>query len=169
MPDISIAIQRLSEILDHEQRCVDGLVALFRQEQEAIRLLASDELAASNQRKLALLTELRQLEEQRATLVAQLAADWGLPSESVTLTMIAGRIGAEAAGRLLRQQDRLNRSILDARDANDISRLLVAGSLALVEDTLAIRQGAPLGPPLYSDAGMLQAKPVGGALLARRG
>jgi hypothetical protein len=61
MPDISIATQRLSEILDHEQRCVDGLVALFRQEQEAIKLLAGDELAATNQRKLALLTELRQL------------------------------------------------------------------------------------------------------------
>nr|MBI3614782.1 flagellar protein FlgN [Nitrospirota bacterium] len=169
MPDIPTATLRLSEILDHEQRCMDSLVALFRREQEAIRRLAGDELAASNERKLALLTELRQLEEQRSTLVADLAAGWGLPSESMTLAMIAGRIGAEAAGRLLRQQDRLNRSILDARDANDVSRLLVAGSLALVEDTLAIRQGVPQGPPLYSDAGTLQAKAVGGALLARRG
>lgn len=169
MPDISITTQRLGEILDQEQRCVDSLVTLFRQEQDAIRLLSGDELAVTNQRKLVLLTELRQLEEQRSLLVDQCARDWDLPAESVTLTMIADRAETASAGRLLRQQDRLNRSILAARDANDLSRLLVAGSLGLVEDSLALRQGAPLGPPLYSCAGMPQTKPAGGALLARRG
>lgn len=170
MADISIPTQRLSELLEQEQRCVDGLAALFRQEQDAVRSLSSDNLAATNQQKLALLTDLRQLEEQRSALVEQLACDWGLAPESITLATIAGRAGAELAGRLLRQQDRLKRSILEVHDANEISRLLVAGSLALIEDSLAVRQGVPAGPPLYSYAGTLQPKVAGGALLvARRG
>ena len=169
MADISSPTQRLSELLEQEQRCVDGLVALFRQEQDAVRSLSGDNLAATNQQKLALLTDLRQLEAQRSALVEQLACDWGLAPESVTLATIAGRAGAELAGRLLRQQDRLKRAILEVHDANEISRLLVAGSLALIEDSLAIRQGAPAGPPLYSYAGTLQTKSAGGALLARRG
>ncbi|MDE3223848.1 MAG: flagellar export chaperone FlgN, partial [Nitrospirota bacterium] len=69
MLDTSTTTHRLSELLEREQRCIDDLGAVLHQEQDALRTLSNDGLAGTNQRKLALLEEIRSLEGERISLV----------------------------------------------------------------------------------------------------
>ncbi|MDE3036271.1 MAG: flagellar export chaperone FlgN, partial [Nitrospirota bacterium] len=119
-------------------------------------------------RKLALLEEIRSLEGERISLVEQLALGWAMPSESLTLTAIAGRAGAEDAGRLLWLQERLSRSVETLRAANRMSGVLVAGSLLLIQNILSLWTRNIAAPPVYSSSGALQAK-ASGTFLARKG
>jgi len=169
MPVISTTAQDLIEILEQEQTHLDSLVRLLQQEQQAITSLAIDELTASNQRKLALLTEIRSLEERRVAVVESLALEWRVASESLTLTAIADRIGTEDAGRLLRRHEQLHRSVLAAREAEAFTRSLVAGSLDLLSEALALWHQAPSSNPLYAPSGSLRSAGTGGTLLARKG
>ncbi|MDE3118659.1 MAG: flagellar protein FlgN [Nitrospirota bacterium] len=168
MLDTSTTTHRLSELLEREQRCIDDLGAVLHQEQDALRTLSNDGLAGTNQRKLALLEEIRSLEGERISLVEQLALGWAMPSESLTLTAIAGRAGAEDAGRLLWLQERLSRSVETLRAANRMSGVLVAGSLLLIQNILSLWTRNIAAPPVYSSSGALQAK-ASGTFLARKG
>ena len=84
----------LFTVLDHEHHSLEALLALLNQEQEAIRTLSFDGLTAVTQAKFKLLEEIRTLEDQRATLVMQLAVDWAVEAGDLTLRTIAERLVA---------------------------------------------------------------------------
>lgn len=165
---ISTLIHDLSGILDQEQERLAALLTLLQQEQQSIQTLSLGGLNAVHETKLAVLSELQALESRRVEAVGRLAERWETEVAGLTLQAIAARLSPPEAGRLLRQQDRLNAAVLALRDAGTLTDLLLSGSIAFIEQCLSLwRGGAPA--PVYSPAGMLQPAAAGGAYLARKG
>lgn len=170
MPDNAAPpTQRLTAILDRQQQCCTALLDLLNREQGAIKGLSLNLLTSIHPEKLALLEDLRTLEEQRYGVVRELAQSWDLTDEDLTLRAIADRASATDAAQLLRMQDRLNQVILAVRDAGNVTSLLLAGSLGFIDQCLSLWRGPSSSVPLYSQAGQLQEAGAGGALLARKG
>lgn len=159
----------ISRILDQELDRLTALLALLKQEQQAIQRLSLSGLADTHATKLAVLNELQALEARRSETVGRLAEQWEVEPDSLTLQAIAGRLDPQDAGRLLRRQDGLNATILAVRDAGSFTDLLLSSSIGFIEQCLSLwRGGAAL--PIYSPAGMLQpAAAGGGTYLARKG
>lgn len=165
---ISALIDDISAILDQEQERLTALLALLQQEQASIQTLSLGGLNAVHETKLGVLSELQALEASREKAVWRLAERWEMEAAGLTLQAIAGRLTPMEAGRLLRQQDRLNASVLAVRDAGTFTDLLLSGSITFIEQCLSLWRGSAPAP-VYSPAGVLQPAAAGGAYLARKG
>ena len=99
---------------------------------EAFLKVLSASLVEISESKLALLEDIRLLEEKRSAVVSRLASNWGVQSDTLTLRAIADRVGPIESGLLLRLQERLNRVVTAVRDAASFNGKLIARSLAFL-------------------------------------
>lgn len=161
-------IEALLAVLDDEYRGLEGLRGLLRQEQQAIRALALQRMTATTAEKLKLLETLRALEARRSAIISELAREWAVPEEELTLRAIAVRLGTSEAEGLLKRQEALIRALTDLREANSFNGSLLAGSLACFQHCLTAWQR--IGPAAtYSEHGV--PRPLGGGahLVERQG
>ncbi|MBI5410646.1 MAG: flagellar protein FlgN [Nitrospirae bacterium] len=162
-------VETLIEVLAQEQGAFDKLLGLLGQEQKAVRTLSSQAMADANLQKLALLEEIGPLEQKRTEVVAELAAEWAVSREELTLRAIAERVGDQDGGALLRKLDQLNKTIAGVRDASEFNGSLIAGALDCFRQLLAACC-IPERQTLYSATGSLQpALTSGQAFVGRRG
>lgn len=162
-------IETLIEVLAQEQGALDKLLGLLSQEQKAVRTLSSQTMVDTTLQKLTLLEEIHSLEQKRMEVVVELAAEWAVSQEGLTLRAIAGRIEAQEAGILLRKRDQLNKTVTQVRDASEFNGFLIAGALDCFQQLLAACR-IPEQQTLYSATGSLQpALAFGQAFVGRRG
>lgn len=159
-------LDSLSSLRERTQLFVDVLA----KERAAVKMLAMDQLTSINEAKLRLLEELSLYEGIRMGLVRQLAAQWNLPAEAMTIGFIAGRVGGSIAEQLKQQQTRLNQVILIARRSNHITGTLLQKSLVFLHEVVSIVR-APLHAQLsvYTGSGSMEARGTEGGLLEKRG
>lgn len=161
-------IEALIAVLDEEHRRLEALRALLRDEQQAIRALALEKMTVTTTEKLKLLDAIRVLEERRSVIIRELAEEWAIAEDDLTLRAIAARAGALEAGALLRRQEALTRVLTDLRDANAFNGSLLAGSLACFQHCLTAWQSANPAPT-YSEHGTLHLSGDGVPLVERQG
>jgi flagellar biosynthesis/type III secretory pathway chaperone len=162
-------VETLAEILTQEQQALESFLGLLRREQDAIRHLSSSKMTYVTAQKLNLLETVRVLEQRRSDAVARLADEWGVGEGELTLRAIADRIGVPEAGALLRQQDQLNKTIFEVRDASEFNGTLIGDSLDCFQRLLSACR-IPEQPLLYSATGSLQTAPASEqAFVGRRG
>jgi flagellar biosynthesis/type III secretory pathway chaperone len=148
-------VETLAEILTQEQQALESFLGLLRHEQDAIRRLSSSGMADVTAHKLNLLETVRVLEQKRSEVVARLTDEWGVGEGELTLRAIADRVGAPEAGALLRQQEQLNKTILEVREASEFNGTLIDDSLDCFQRLLSACR-IPEQPLLYSATGSLQ-------------
>ncbi|MEW6542384.1 MAG: flagellar protein FlgN [Nitrospirota bacterium] len=162
-------IEQLVEVLAKEQQGLEAFLAVLERERHAIKALSADGMAAATSAKLTLLETLGAIERQRAEVIAQLAREWSVEADQLTLRAIAERVEAREAGALLRMRDTLNRALAELGDANEFNGMVIAHSLACFEGGLSAGRVNP-ATPLYSAAGLLQmVQGPGEPTLARKG
>ena len=129
---------RLLEVLTSLRERARLFVDVLANERQAVKTLAMDQLTAVNESKLRLLEELSMYEDVRVDLVRQLEAIWKVPSDTLTIGHIVGRVGGSVAEQLKYQQTQLNQSILAARHSNQITGALLHKSLAFLHEAVSI-------------------------------
>ena len=161
---------RLLEVLTSLRERARLFVDVLANERQAVKTLAMDQLTAVNESKLRLLEELSMYEDVRVDLVRQLEAIWKVPSDTLTIGHIVGRVGGSVAEQLKYQQTQLNQSILAARHSNQITGALLHKSLAFLHEAVSIvRAPFHVQLSLYSESGSMHAPTIEGGLLERRG
>jgi len=166
---VTSLVEALTEILTQEQQALESFLELLRHEKEAIRRLSSSRMADITIQKLNLLETIRVLEQKRSEAVGQLADEWGVNEGELTLRAIAGRVAASEAGGLLRQQDRLKKTMLEVRDASEFNGILIGDSLDFFHQLLSACR-VPEQPLLYAATGAWQSTSAAGqVVVGRRG
>jgi flagellar biosynthesis/type III secretory pathway chaperone len=165
----SPSISALVTLLQVQQERFDSLLTLLAREREAITAMATASLVELSEAKLRLLDELRELDERRASAVARIAGNWGVPPETLTLHGIAERVGPIEAGILHRLKDRLARVVAAIRESTSVNSELIARSLAFLNQGLDVWRDAPKTSDLYSSHGALKSGTLQGALVRQKG
>lgn len=161
-------IDALITVLGEEHRRLEALRALLKDEQQAIRALALEKMKATTAEKLKLLDAIRVLEERRSVILRELAEQWAVAEEDLSLRAIAARAGPLEADTLLREQEALAHVLAELRDANEFNGSLLAGSLACFQHCLSAWQ--PAGPaPIYSEHGTLRPSGTDASFITRQG
>jgi len=161
---------RLLETLGALRQRTHLFADLLTRERQAIQALAMHQLSSLNEAKLQLLKELSTYEDARKNIVGQLATLWKTPVESMTIGWIADHVGGRLADQLKQQQAQLNHSIMTVKRSNQVTGTVLQKSLAFFHEAMTIMR-APfhIQMSLYSESGAMQAPPLEGGLLERRG
>ena len=114
---------------------ISALIDLLETQQarfEAFLKVLAASLVEISESKLALLEDIRLLEEKRSAVLSRLASNWRVQEDTLTLRAIADRVGPIESGLLLRLHERLNRVVTAVRDAASFNGELIARSLAFL-------------------------------------
>lgn len=128
----SPSISTLIDLLETQQARFEAFLKVLDRERAGIKSLASVSLVEISESKLALLEDIRLLEEKRSAVVCRLASNWGVQADRLTLRAIADRVGPIESGLLLRLHERLNRVVTAVRDATSFNGELIARSLTFL-------------------------------------
>ncbi|MER3423844.1 MAG: hypothetical protein C4293_12030 [Nitrospiraceae bacterium] len=162
-------LHELIDLLRQVQDCAQGFMDLLIREQNRLRTLSLQELVSIHEAKFRLLEDIRSLDEKRSAVINQLAGEWAVPSETLTLGEIARRIGGHE-GNLLRQlQQQLTSAVAAVREANSFTGMLVACSLDFLHRGLRVCWGRGTTIPLYAPSGALQFVRTDAGLIERKG
>lgn len=124
----SPSIGTLIDLLEAQQARFETLLSVLDREGAAIRAGSPALLVEISESKLALLEDIRLLEEKRSAVVLRLAGNWGVPAETLTLRAIAERVGPIEAGLLLRLHERLHKVVSALRGATSANGALIASA-----------------------------------------
>ena len=147
----SPSISTLIDLLEAQQARFEAFLKVLDHERAGINSFASASLVEISDSKLALLEDIRLLEEKRSAVVSRLAGNWGVQADTLTLRAIADRVGPIESGLLLRLHERLNRVVMAVRDATSFNGELIARSLIFLKASTfyssqsAVKPGAPQG------------------------
>jgi flagellar biosynthesis/type III secretory pathway chaperone len=161
-------VEDLAVLLARELACLEAFDRRLDEEWTLLRSGSPDALAVVVSAKLSLLDDLRNLETQRAALLAALGALWGLDPAALSLREIAGRAPA-AADRLRRLGGRLRESMAAALRANRRNGAVIQQVRGFLEESLTRWRPAEGPSPIYSGAGLARPAVPGASLLERRG
>jgi len=146
-----------------ERTSYHHLSTLLTQEQDALRLMASDSLLDLTEKKKLVLSDLRDLDSRRLTLFETLLGpqlihtplDW-IPFLGQAQTPWGGQASAE-----FREVVKVARSV--ARQGRQNSELTYRG-LGMVREALRLIHGGGLQEPTYQGSGEMQLPPVTSSL-----
>jgi hypothetical protein len=108
-----------------------------------------------------------ELRQRRAALRRELAAALGVPPQTVTVEMMAKRLPADAADRLLRYRDRLRSMAADVDRLNRANASLVSQSLDFLQRFLLEITGGGQSGKSYTCCGMPREAECGSMIEAR--
>ncbi|HZS11014.1 MAG TPA: flagellar protein FlgN [Nitrospirales bacterium] len=163
------AAAELLDLLHEEQTRFDTFLTLLTRERDCLRSLSPSELETLTAAKLALLTEIQTLEQRRVRVVASLAAEWGVPVDTLTLQAIAKRMGGPAGEDCRRRQQQLNATLDAIREASAVNGSVISKSLAFLDQALSLVRSRPAAAPIYSPSAGLVSAAHDGALIERKG
>lgn len=150
----SPSISTLINLLETQQARFEAFLKVLDRERAGIKSLAAASLVEISQSKLALLEDIRLLEEKRSAVVSRLASNWGVQADTLTLRAIADRVGAIESGLLLRLHDRLNRVITAVRDGSSFNGELTVLSLAFLNQGFEVLPHSPQVSERLADRGV---------------
>jgi hypothetical protein len=155
--------------LDRELEQLELLRELGERERGAIRTLDTQALLAIGTNRMQRLEALRATELERAAVVTQLAAEWALPPEGLTLDDLLDHLEAEAAASVRKRQRRLAHAVDAVRTGIAMNRLLVSRFLTFIREALAACRNLPAQAAIYAPSGELRTAVGRAALCERRG
>lgn len=159
----------LLQTLQHEQARFEDLLELLAQEHHCIASLSLRELDSMTVTKLALLNEIQALEKTRHIIIGRLAASWDCPSESLTLRLIADRIGGQTGHQLRERQKRLSGLLEAIHASNEVTRTVIMRFLDLLHQVIKLCSASPVSIPLYGSSASILSSGSGTTLLDQKG
>jgi len=134
----SPSISTLIDLLETQQVRFEAFLKGLDRERAGIKSLASASLVEIGESKLALLEDIRLLEEKRSVVVSRLASNWGVQEDTLTLRTIADRVGPIESALLLRLHERLNRVVAAVRDAASFNGELMTRALTFLNQDFEV-------------------------------
>jgi flagellar biosynthesis/type III secretory pathway chaperone len=147
-------IQALIDVLRREEQALTELTATFLAQETAITKNRLDTLEQITHRQEDLRTTVAELEKQRVVYTMQLAIALGY-EETITLSVIADRLGGEWGTLLHNLRKQLMTLSQEVRDAGKNTVFLLTYSVRTVDHLLRILTGTKGTGPIYSRMGKI--------------
>jgi hypothetical protein len=148
-------LAELDHLLHQEVEAYEHLLALHQEVQRCLATPALDPLLASLQAREHVARHIAHVEHQRATVTAQLASLFQLPTTDVTLQNLSTRVDAPYASRLCQYRTRLRTLVDEVQQLNNIQAQLVREVRVFVDAALAFFTGLLPAQPTYLQSGKL--------------
>lgn len=159
-------IQELIDVLERLTRLYDGITVVLEREKAAATAADSAALEEIRLEKEPLLATLAAIEKERTSLVAKLSRAAGQDGDVLTLSQLAGRIGAPSAGRLQECRRRLKGRLEAAGRLNrEVGDLLACG-LRLVRGTITLVTQLTRPERVYHRSGRFERSGGSGRILS---
>ena len=156
-------VESLCAVVGEEARVCASLVALLRQEQEAVVALRPGSILACLEERELLHEALAAVAARRRALVQEVACVRG--SEAASVSALLPLLGSEPQARLRTELRRLRRVLLEARGLERQNARLVVSGLETTNDLLRALSALVPGARYGADAKL--APPAGGDGLHR--
>ena len=159
-------LQEFSHLLDEEGVLYGELLEVLKSEKESLLTMDLKRFTGSLEIKQDLLRRLRHLEHRRNELQADLAAQLGLPAETLTMKRLAACLPAREGERLARQRSGFKDIVARVRALQRSNRRLVSHGLALTRNSLRFLQENLADGCVYHAGGKMQKHVDTGRLLS---
>lgn len=159
-------VDRLLTLLETIDRLYRSLLEALDRERAALAEVSLPAFMLAGENKTALLERLKDLEDQRAQQIRQLAAALGLPQQGITVSDLAGCLPPAAAARLKVGSRNLRITLNRVHEQNEANRSLLDDSLDFVQNALGMLQNLRRPPSTYRHNGQMAWAPGGGSLVA---
>jgi flagellar biosynthesis/type III secretory pathway chaperone len=153
-------IMQLMALLDDEAACYRQMQDLLVWEKESVSLSKKERFDQVEQDKESLVAKIQACEKQRAALVDQLAAHYGMDAPVVTVRVLAQYLNASDGERLLARADRLRALVADVQSKNRHNQRLIGLYLNLIKGSLKLLMPTADDHAVYSKSG--SARPANG-------
>jgi flagellar biosynthesis/type III secretory pathway chaperone len=135
-------LNHLAEVIATEAELTEQLVAIMKQQQEALVKTDADAIASTVDRQEELLLPIEGLEQERARLTKEVwnevASTKIVDDASVSLTMLVNHLNDEEATRLSTVGGRLHSAVKEMTSVNQANQYLIDHSRKFVRETFRI-------------------------------
>ena len=159
-------LREFTHLLDEEGGLYGELLEVLKSEKESLLTMDLKRFTGSLEIKQDLLTRLRHLECRRRELQARLAAQLGLPAETLTMKRLAASLPAREGERLTRQRSGFKEIVARVRTLQRSNRELVSHGLALTRNSLQFLEENLSDCCVYHAGGKMQQHVGAGRLLS---
>lgn len=134
----TVLIDKLIEILDKEMSIYEGVLKLANEKTDVIIAGKVSELEGITKLEQSSIIKLSKLEEERETLVEQLAAELNVKPSELTLKSLIKQLPKEQSKRLKSCYDELPKIFNDLRNANVLNSKLIRNSLDYIDFSINV-------------------------------
>lgn len=166
-PESMELFKKLEKTLDDLIKVYRHILAVVRKEREILIAANLDELNENNKTKEAMLIKARQLEEERLSVVKNLAITEGL-SENARLIDFSRHIGGESGDRLRSLQSVLELLLRRVKEHNAQNEILVNSALENITGAMGSICDLLKDKPTYKKGGSMTQRPTESGQLVKR-
>lgn len=159
-------LSRIMETLDQTQQLYQDLLTMVQKERSAVLNSSVDHLSELLVDKEELLSQLAHLETLRNEQLKAIAGHLQLPTQSLTLSMLAARSPAHLAQKINERRGALKRLIGAISKVNEENRSMTRHCLSLVQGSLQFLQHWIRPPSIYGASGNIDDRTKSGHLLS---
>lgn len=162
-------VLELVDLLHQEIAHLNQLAQVAAEERVALQRLSMPTFETVNERRVQTLELLQILEHRREVILRDLALQWGVCDEAVTISAVIERVGLEVSRTLQGQQREMDRLVDTVRQLMAVNRLAMTKLVDFIQQTLAVSQPPPGAETLYSEAGAKKPTCASGRMMTRQG
>ena len=160
------AIEQLLGVLETSESVYQQLLPVIHAEKQAALSARPDQLVSASEEKEVLLFRLRELDRQRRTMIARIAAARSLPIENIRLSTLADSTDATQASRARRLSASFKELVPKIRKANEENRAVIRHCLDVVQGALGFFQHWVRPTDVYGASGRMNTHHCGGNLIS---
>lgn len=161
------SIEHLIHVLQQCEELYYRMLSTLELEKKAALATHPSDLTQVNNEKGVLLAHLKVLDRQRAGLLEQIADQWNLSADRLTMSALIEKVAPSHSGQLKAVHDALQKVLLKVQYANNENRLLTTHCLMLVKNTLGFFSRWTSSSAVYGASGCVETNSRGhGRLLS---
>ncbi len=149
----TISIKKLIDILNKEAAIYEGILKLSKEKTDVIVKGKVTELEGITRAEQAMILQLGKLEEERETLVGELAGQLGKKPEEITVSELEKVLPEDQSKELKECSSKMTGLINEVRDTNGVNSRLIRNSLDYIDFSINILSSAGSAGDIYGKSG----------------
>lgn len=149
----TVLVKNLIDILNKESKIYEGILKLSKEKTDVIVKGKVTELEGITRAEQSMILQLGKLEEERETIVGELAGQLGVKPEDITVSELEKVLPKEQSRELKECSSKMTGLINNLRDTNGMNSKLIKNSLDYIDFSVNVLSNAGSSGDIYGKSG----------------